>query len=78
MAFATRRRMRLEEREKRQWIRDLQETKLDLENARDRFNHATQPELIEQCVYEINALMARQAYFWRIIRENYSRDGGFS
>lgn len=59
------------ERERRQWMDGLLETRLDLENARVRFNHATQPELIEQCVYEINALMARQAYFWRVIREKY-------
>ncbi|MCL2083165.1 MAG: DUF2508 domain-containing protein [Oscillospiraceae bacterium] len=62
-------------REQEQWLDALKEADIDLANARERFNQATQPELIEQCVFEINALMARQAYFWRMIRENYSEGG---
>ncbi len=60
-----------EDEESKQWFDGLRETGLSLADARERFNHVTQPELIEECVFEINALMARQAYFWRVIRENY-------
>ena len=56
-------------------LRELSETQQRLGEANARFNMATQPELIEQCVYEINALMARQSYFWRVIRENYPEGG---
>ena len=54
-----------------QQIKMLRQTKQDLDAARTRFDMATQPELIEQCVYEINALQARYAYFLRVVRETY-------
>ena len=72
---APRRRLSAVRSERTQWFKELREAGLDLANARERFNQATQPELIEQCVFEINALMARQAYFWRVIRENYPEGG---
>lgn len=61
--------------ERQQQIELLRQTQVDLEAARVRFNMATQPELIEQCVYEINALQARYAYFLRVIRETYTSEG---
>ncbi|MDR0294052.1 MAG: DUF2508 family protein [Oscillospiraceae bacterium] len=50
-------------------LRELSETQERLSEANARFNMATQPELIEQCVYEINALKARHAYYIRVLRE---------
>ena len=61
--------------EKDELLAELYATQSLLRDANARFNQASQPELIEQCVFEINALMARQAYFWRIIRENYPEGG---
>lgn len=55
--------------EREELIELLRQAQQDLDDARVRFDEATQPELIEQCVFEINALLARQAYFWRMIRE---------
>ncbi|MCL2002893.1 MAG: DUF2508 family protein [Oscillospiraceae bacterium] len=48
---------------------ELLETQQRLSEANARFNMVTQPELIEQCVYEINALKARRAYYIRVLRE---------
>ena len=50
-------------------IAELQETQRSLSEVNARFNMATQPELIEQCVYELNALKARHAYYIRVLRE---------
>ena len=50
-------------------IEELRETQRNLSAANARFNTVTQPELIEQCVYEVNALKARHAYFIRVLRE---------
>ena len=50
-------------------ISELQATQRSLSEANARFNMATQPELIEQCVYEVNALKARHAYYIRMLRE---------
>jgi hypothetical protein len=48
---------------------ELKDTQKRLSDANNRFNIVTQPELIEQCVYEINALKARHAYYMRVLRE---------
>ena len=50
-------------------LEELYQTQQQLGEANARFNMATQPELIEQCVYEINALKARHAYYFRVLRE---------
>jgi hypothetical protein len=50
-------------------IEELTQTQRQLSAAYDRFNLATQPELIEQCVYEVNALKARHAFYIRVLRE---------
>ena len=50
-------------------LEELLDTQERLGEANARFNMATQPELIEQCVYEINALKARHAYYIRVLRE---------
>jgi hypothetical protein len=34
-----------------------------------QFGQAIEPEIIEACVYEINALQARYAYYLRLARE---------
>jgi len=50
-------------------ISELIETQQRLAAANARFNMITPPELIEECVYEINALKARHAYYIRVLRE---------
>lgn len=50
-------------------INELQRVQSDIDDARLRFNQATEKELVDQCVYEINALQSRYTYFLRLIRE---------
>lgn len=50
-------------------LEGLREAADELATARERFNRACEPELVEECVYEINARQARYAYFLRIARE---------
>ena len=57
------------EQEKREVIEAMRTTRADLRAARSAFNNATQPELVEAAVYEINALQARYAYYLRQARE---------
>lgn len=49
--------------------RELQDTSQALRRAYDRFNYACEPELVESCVYEINALQARYNYLIRLSRQ---------
>ncbi|MDR1736575.1 MAG: YaaL family protein [Oscillospiraceae bacterium] len=53
-----------------EWVSELATVKADIEHARARFNMATEEELIDQCVYELNALQARYTYFLRLIKES--------
>lgn len=54
-----------------EWVSELNGVRRDIENARMRFNMATEEELIDQCVYELNALQSRYTYFLRLIRESH-------
>ena len=40
-----------------------------LKEAYEKFNYVSEPELVEACVYEINALKARYNYLLRCIKE---------
>ena len=53
-----------------EWISELNDIRRDIAVARARFDMATEGELIDQCVYELNALQSRYTYFLRLIREN--------
>ncbi|MDR1692193.1 MAG: DUF2508 family protein [Oscillospiraceae bacterium] len=55
--------------EREELLEELYDTQLRLRNANARFNEVSQPELIESCVFEINALKARHAYYMRVLRE---------
>ena len=49
-------------------LEELQDVISELNNAYINFNSALEPELIEACIYEINALQARYAYLLRSAR----------
>ncbi|MDL2288845.1 YaaL family protein [Oscillospiraceae bacterium OttesenSCG-928-F05] len=60
------------ERERRELLISLDRTKEELEFARIGFNMASDPDLVESSVFEINALQARYNYLLRRIREQNS------
>lgn len=47
---------------------ELNEARLALLQAYDRFNAVSEPELVDACVYEINAQLARYDYLLRRIK----------
>lgn len=47
----------------------LRDVIAELNRAYMNFNGALEPELIEACIYEINALQARYAYLLRAARD---------
>ena len=49
---------------------ELSEMRSTLEDAYMRFDLTSEPELVEACVYEINAAQARYNYLLRVIKEN--------
>ncbi|MBO4915155.1 MAG: DUF2508 family protein [Oscillospiraceae bacterium] len=49
---------------------ELGELRAALDEAYMRFDNATEPELVEACVYEINAAQSRYNYQLRLIKES--------
>ena len=47
---------------------ELSETRFALAQAYDRFNAVCEPELVDSCVYEINAVLSRYNYLLRQIK----------
>ena len=49
--------------------RELDSINLQLKAAYDRFNYASEPELVDASIYEISALKSKYDYFLRCIKE---------
>lgn len=47
-------------------IEDLQQS---LETANSNFNNVSDPDLVDSCIYELNALAFRYKYLLRLARE---------
>lgn len=48
---------------------ELSDTRFALAQAYDRFNAVCEPELVDACVYDINAELSRYNYLLRRIKE---------
>jgi len=48
---------------------ELSAVRTDLGDAYGRFNVTVEPELVDACIYEINAIQARYDYLLRQIKE---------
>lgn len=63
------------ERERRTLLEGLEQTRVQLNQARACFNQERDPDLIESYVFEINALRSRYSYFLRRVRELGEQEG---
>lgn len=57
------------DRERQELLEGLDRTKVQLHQAYACFNRASDPDLIESYVFEINALQRRYSYLLRKVRE---------
>lgn len=48
---------------------ELSDTRFALAQAYVRFNNTTEPELVDACIYELNALQSRYGYLLRRVKE---------
>lgn len=61
-----RRRMEpVEDDERRQLMEGMARTRMELDQAYAQFNAHSDPDLVDSCVYTINALRSRYSYFIR-------------
>ena len=68
-AFRLRRRHDPVEEERRTLLESMADTRRALNQAYGSFNSHVDPDLVESCVYEINALQSRYAYLARQMKE---------
>ena len=54
-------------------FRELDDTRFALAQAYGRFNAVCEPELVDACVYEINAVLSRYDFLLRQIKERGGR-----
>ena len=55
--------LRAREEERRQLVEGMRATRAQLNHAYAQFNLYSDPDLVDACVYEINALQSRYSYF---------------
>lgn len=65
-----------EEQERRELLENMAETRRLLNQAYRSFNSYSDPDLIESCVYEINALQSRYSYLVRRVKDLDGRKEG--
>lgn len=54
-----------EEDERQQLLKGLEQTRVELNQAYAQFNAHSDPDLVDSCVFTINALRSRYSYFVR-------------
>ena len=57
------------EEERRQLVEGMRDTRAQLNHAYAQFNFYSDPDLIDACVYEINALQSRYSYYVRQVKQ---------
>lgn len=75
-AFRLRRKDDPAEEERRQLLESIVETRKAINQAYSEFNFHSDPDLVESCVYEINALQSRYTYLTRRLKELDQRVAG--
>ena len=66
--FGRRKELARQEEERRQLMEGMRETRNQLNFAYAQFNAYSDPDLVDACVYEINALQSRYSYFVRQVK----------
>lgn len=73
--FGRRRRLsQAQEEERRQLLEGMRATRAQLNYAYAQFNLYSDPDLVDACVYEINALQSRYSYFVRQVKQLDARE----
>lgn len=58
-----------EEEERRQLMEGMARTRVELNQAYAQFNAHSDPDLVDSCVFTINALRSRYSYFVRQMKQ---------
>lgn len=69
VGFSRRKGLARREEERRQLMEGMRQTRDQLNYAYAQFNTYSDPDLVDACVYEINALQSRYSYFVRQMKQ---------
>ena len=58
-----------QEEDRRQLMEGMKQTRDQLNHAYAQFNIYSDPDLVDACVYEINALQSRYSYYVRQVKQ---------
>ena len=72
--FGRRKGLARREEERRQLMEGMRETRNLLNCAYAQFNSYSDPDLVDACVYEINALQSRYSYYVRQMKQMDARE----
>lgn len=72
--FGRRRAQAAREEERRQLMEGMRQTRNQLNHAYAQFNVYSDPDLVDACVYEINALQSRYSYYVRQVKQLEARE----
>lgn len=78
MAVGRRRGKNPWQEERRFLMEGVAQTRVELNQAYAQFNLQSDPDLVEACVYEINALRSRYSYLVRQVKRLDAADKGVS
>ncbi len=53
---------------KAELLQEIEDIKLSLETAHSNFENACDPDLVDSCIYEMNAIQHRYKYLLRQVR----------
>ena len=67
--FSSKKAAAQKEEERRQLMEGMKQTRDQLNYAYAQFNLYSDPDLVDACVYEINALQSRYSYFVRQVKQ---------
>ena len=73
--FGRRRAEEAREEERRQLMEGMRAVRSQLNHAYAQFNFYSDPDLVDACVYEINALQSRYSYYVRQVKQLEAREG---
>ena len=62
------------EEERRQLVEGMRAIRAQLNHAYAQFNLYSDPDLVDACVYEINALQSRYSYYVRQVKQLDARE----
>ena len=56
-------------------LNEIEEIKLSLETAHSNFDNASDPDLVDSCIYEMNAIQYKYKYLLKQMRKMESMTG---